>query len=284
MAGDLKLEFAPLSVPPKGVLVLFCEEGLKLSAAARRFVAPTGDLVARAAAADRFKGKNGAALDIVAPPGLGVSRLIVVGVGKARELESYDFIKLGGVLMGKLPRSTSEATIVADLPGGSVRPDRATDLALGIKLRRYSFDRYKSKRKEDEEKPPQLKVIMAVAAVAGVQRAFAASDALADGVLLARDLVNEPANVLFPAEFARRAGELREARGRCQGARREGDEKARDECAARGRAGLSARESRGHHALERWQARHRDPSRSSARGYASIPGASRSSRPPVWRI
>ncbi len=210
MAGDLKLEFAPLSVPPKGVLVLFCEEGLKLSAAARRFVAPTGDLVARAAAADRFKGKNGSALDIVAPPGFGVSRLIVVGVGKARELESYDFIKLGGVLMGKLPRSTSEATIVADLPGGSVRPDRATDLALGIKLRRYSFDRYKSKRKEDEEKPPQLKVIMAVAAVAGVQRAFAASDALADGVLLARDLVNEPANVLFPAEFARRAGELRE--------------------------------------------------------------------------
>ena len=163
MAGDLKLEFAPLSVPPKGVLVLFCEEGLKFSAAARRLVAPTGDLVARAAAADRFKGKNGATLDIVAPPGLGVSRLIVVGVGKARELESNDFVKLGGVLMGKLPRSTSEATIVADLPDGSVKPDRAIDLALGIKLRRYSFDRYKSKRKEDEEKPAQLKVIMAVA-------------------------------------------------------------------------------------------------------------------------
>jgi leucyl aminopeptidase len=209
MAEDLKLEFAPLSAPPKGALVLFCEEGLKFSAAARRFVARTGDLVARAAAADRFKGKNGAILDIVAPPGLGVSRLIVVGVGKARELQSKDFVKLGGVLMGKLPPSTSEATMIADLPDGGVKPDRAIDLALGLKLRRYSFDRYKSRRKEDEEKPAQLKVVMAVAAVAGVQRAFAASDAVADGVLLARDLVNEPANVLFPAEFARRAGQLR---------------------------------------------------------------------------
>jgi leucyl aminopeptidase len=99
--------------------------------------------------------------------------------------------------------------MVADLPDGGVKPDRAIDLALGIKLRRYSFDRYKSRRKEDEEKAAQLKVIMAVSAVAAVQRAFAASDAVADGVLLARDLVNEPANVLFPVEFARRAGQLR---------------------------------------------------------------------------
>jgi leucyl aminopeptidase len=212
MAGDLKLEFAPLSVLPKGgVLVLFCEEGLKFSAAARRLLEATGDLVARAAAADRFKGKNGAVLDIVAPTGLGVSRLIVVGIGKARELQSYDFVKLGGVVMGKLPPSTSEATVVADLPGG-IKPDRAADIALGMRLRRYSFVRYKTRHKEDEEKPRQLKAIIAVPGVAAVQRSFAPIDAVADGVLLARDLVNEPANVLFPAEFARRAAELRKLR------------------------------------------------------------------------
>ena len=134
MAGQLKLEFAPLSASPRGVLVLFCEEGLKFSAAARRVLAPAGDLVARAAAAERFKGKNGAALDIVAPAGLAAPRLIVVGVGKARDLGAYDFVKLGGVVAGKLPTAARDATVVADLPGG-IKPARVADVALGLRLR-----------------------------------------------------------------------------------------------------------------------------------------------------
>src|SRR6516165_7415026 len=155
MSGRLKLEFAPFATPAKGVLVLFCEEGVKFGSAARRALDPTGDLVMRAAAADRFKGKNGSALDLVAPPGLDVSRLVVVGVGKARDLKGQDFVKLGGVAMGKVPASASEATLIADLPGGAIRPERAADLALGAKLRAYAFDRYKTKRKKKRRRPPR---------------------------------------------------------------------------------------------------------------------------------
>ena len=82
MSGALKLEFASFATPAKGVLVLFCEEGLKFGAAARRAIEPTGDLVTRAAAADRFKGKNGSALDIVAPPGLDA---VAPGRGRGRQ-------------------------------------------------------------------------------------------------------------------------------------------------------------------------------------------------------
>src|SRR5882757_7806245 len=113
MSGTLKLEFAPFSTPDKGVLIVFCEEGLKFGSAARKALAPTGDLVTRAAAAERFKGKNGAALDIVVPAGLEVSRLVVVGAGKARDLKSNDFVKLGGAAMGKVPSAATEATIIA---------------------------------------------------------------------------------------------------------------------------------------------------------------------------
>src|SRR5262245_62228551 len=113
MSGTLKLEFAPFTAPAKGVLVVFCEEGLKFGSAARRAIEATGDLVARAAAADRFKGKNGSALDLVAPAGLEVSRLVVVGVGKARDLKAQDFVKLGGIAMGKIPSAAGEATIIA---------------------------------------------------------------------------------------------------------------------------------------------------------------------------
>ncbi len=209
MSGRLKLEFAPVAAPAKGVLVLFCEDGVKFGSAARRALGPTGDLVGRAAAADRFKGKSGSALDLVAPPGLDLSRLVIVGVGKARDLKAQDFVKLGGIAMGKIPAAASEATLIADLPGGAVKPERAADMALGVQLRAYAFERYKTKRKDDEEKAAKVKVTIAVAGVAAVEKAFAARAAVADGVAIARDLVNEPANVLYPEEFARRAGSLK---------------------------------------------------------------------------
>jgi leucyl aminopeptidase len=201
----LKLEFAPLSTPAKGVLIVFCDEGLKFGSATRQVLAETGDLVTRAAAAERFKGKRAATLDIVAPTGLEVSRLVVVGLGKVRELKARDFVKLGGVAMGKVPKSAEEATIIADLPGGAVKPDSLAELALGMRLRAYSFDRYKTKHKDGEEKPAETEVTIAVANVAPVRKAYAAREAVANGVDFARDLVNEPANVLFPVEFAERA-------------------------------------------------------------------------------
>src|SRR5262249_9181835 len=71
------------------------------------------------------------------------------------------------------------------------------------------FDRYKTKRKDDEEKPQSVKVDIGVADPARVRAAWTARNGLADSVLLARDLINEPANVLFPVEFARRAGALK---------------------------------------------------------------------------
>ena len=201
----LKLEFAPFSTPTKGVLVVFCDEGLKFGSATRQVLAETGDLMARAAAAERFKGKIASTLDIVAPAGLKVSRLVVVGVGKVRELKARDFAKLGGVAMGRVPKSAEEATIFADLPGGAPKPDSLAELALGMRLRAYSFDRYKTKRKEGEEKPSEVDVTIAVANVAPVRKAYAAREAVANGVDFARDLINEPANVLFPDEFADRA-------------------------------------------------------------------------------
>ena len=209
MPGELKLDFAPFALPAKGVLIVFCEEGLKFGSATQKLLKPTGDLITRAAAADRFKGKNGGTLDIVAPPGLDVSRLIVVGVGKARDLKSQGYVKLGGVAMGKVPAAETHATIVADLPG-TLKPEHVADLALGVRLRGYRFDRYKTKRKEGDEAAKEVKVTIGVAGVGAVQKAYGPRDAVANGVLLARDLVNEPANVLFPIEFARRASELKE--------------------------------------------------------------------------
>jgi leucyl aminopeptidase len=111
--------------------------------------------------------------------------------------------------MGRIPALERTATLVAELPGTAIEPPRVGDLALGIELRAYAFDRYKTKRDDEEQQARELKLTIAVHDVAAAKKAFAASKPIAQGVVLARDLVNEPANVLTPEEFARRTNSLK---------------------------------------------------------------------------
>jgi leucyl aminopeptidase len=209
MAKDLKLGFAPLRAPTAGVLIVFCDDSLKLGAATRKILGKTADSVSRAAAVEHFTGRNGVALDIVLPPDLKVSRLTVIGVGKIDGFKSKDFLKLGGAAAGKLPSAGGQAMVVADLPGGPISGDSVADLAAGARLRAYKFDRYKTKQKEDDEKQGAADLTIAVADPAGASRVWRSRESVVDGVMLARDLINEPANMLYPEEFARRAGQLR---------------------------------------------------------------------------
>src|SRR3954449_5986786 len=198
MPRALKIEFGSLHVSPVDVLVLFCEEGVKLGAAGRRLVEPIAPQIKRAASAERFKGKNGSALEIIAPAGIDVSRLIIIGVGKARDLRPHEFVKLGGTVMGRIPAGADAVTLIADLPGRALQAERVADLALGMQLRAYSFDRYKTKRGEEEEPESEIKVTIASANTGAARKAWGPHAAEAAGVCLARDLVNEPANVLYP--------------------------------------------------------------------------------------
>jgi leucyl aminopeptidase len=89
-------------------------------------------------------------------------------------------------------------------------PEQAADIGLGARLRAYRFDRYKTRQKEGDEGTPKIKLSLGVAEAAAVRRAWRSREAVGEGVVLARDLVNEPPNVLYPEEFARRAQELKE--------------------------------------------------------------------------
>jgi leucyl aminopeptidase len=213
MSDALTLGFAPFAaaakIGPSGVFIVFCDDGLKFGPATAKALGSATGLVARAAKAERFTGKSGSAIDLIVPEGLKVARLVVVGAGKTKGLEQKDLLKLGGIAMGKLPVSAGEGIVFAEFPGGALKVEQAADLAQGIALRAYAFDRYKTKRKDDEKPPAKRSMTVAVGDVAAVRKAYATREAIIGGVLLARDLVNEPANVLYPEEFARRAGALK---------------------------------------------------------------------------
>src|SRR5689334_4503394 len=207
---EVKLAFTPFGTAGDGVLVLFCSEELKFGSASDRAIGPIRDQFKRAAQADGFKGKTATALVLPAPQGLAASRLVVIGAGAIEKLDRADILNLGGSAMGKVPASARQVTIFAELPSKGLNAEQAADLALGARLRAYSFDVYKTKRKEGEEKPAAKTVPIAAGDVAVARKAYAAREAIAEGVVIARDLGNEPANVLYPAEFASPAGALKQ--------------------------------------------------------------------------
>jgi leucyl aminopeptidase len=209
MPDAVKVGFVPFSSTPRGILVVFCDDTLKFGSATSKALGTAAGMIKRAAAANQFKGKHGSTLDFLAPEGLKASRLIAVGTGKAADLKHNDFLKLGGAAAGKLRPGGDAVTIIAELPAGAMKPEQAAAVASGVRLRAYKFDRYKTRKKEGEDAVLNAEISLAVGDVAAAKKAFASDDHIVDGVIIARELVNEPPNVLFPVEFARRASQLR---------------------------------------------------------------------------
>ena len=209
MSDALKVGFVPLSAAPGGILVVFCDETLKVGPATRKALGKAVDLIKRAAEANQFKGKNASTLDILAPEGIKIQRLIVVGTGKPSQLQDKDFLKFGGVIAGKLNAASRAMTVLAELPEAAMSSEQAVALATGLRLRTYRFTRYKTRKKDGEDAPVRAEVSIAVTETGAARKALAPYGHVADGVIMARDLVNEPPNVLYPEEFARRARGLR---------------------------------------------------------------------------
>ena len=209
MPDPLKIGFTPFD-RLRGVLVTFCAEGLKFGPATQKALSPIGDLYRRAAAADRFTGKSGSTLEIIAPSGLNVPRLIVVGTGKERDLKDRDLVKLGGVAMGRIPTAAAQATIVGRICGG--RAEGRTDRRSGSRRApacvpiRPLQDQAQGRRRAGRQGRSQFRLRQPCRQRRRLGRA---TTGIADGVVWARDLINEPANVLYPGEFARRASGLR---------------------------------------------------------------------------
>ncbi|MEO6381820.1 MAG: M17 family peptidase N-terminal domain-containing protein, partial [Nitrobacter sp.] len=209
MPDAIKVGFVPFSTAPRGTLVVFCDDALKFGRAASKALGSSAGIVKRAATTNQFNGKSAATLDILAPEGLKVDRLIMVGIGKASALKGSDFVKFGGVLAGKIRGDNSAVTVIAELPSTAMSPDQSASLACGVRLRAYKFDRYKTRKKDGDDSALRADVSIAVADVTAAKKAFAPDNHVIDGVIIARDLVNEPPNVLYPEEFARRASQLR---------------------------------------------------------------------------
>jgi leucyl aminopeptidase len=202
----------PDAEPNSATLVYFAPAGDKLPPHLHKIDVTADGAVTKAMEVSGFKGKLKNALEILAPHGLRAGRLLIVGTGDAKPLTLRDWTELGGTVRGKLQGKVLEADIVFD----GIEPltrEAVAAFAQGFMLRHYAFKKYKSKTQppaEGEEAngagagDVQARIKLFSSPKDASSDAYRAAMAVADGVYFARDLVNEPANILTPPEFTDR--------------------------------------------------------------------------------
>jgi leucyl aminopeptidase len=158
------------------------------------------------AAAARFTGRVGQVFEGFAIAGTGLQRVAVAGAGeRGADDRALNVEKAGAALTAKYLIS-GETEMVLDLGHADLSADEAAGVLLGLRLRAWRHDVYRTKLGAD--KRPSLAKVHVVGAPAGAEDAWQREAAIAAGVEFTRKLVAEPANILYPASFVAACEEI----------------------------------------------------------------------------
>jgi leucyl aminopeptidase len=207
----MKIQFSDGKLPKDGTLILALNEGPEWGKTGKALNKKMDGALESAAAKQRFKGKKGEVLTLLAPSGLGYDRLVVIGLGEARELTEQKLVDTGGMAIAAIPQNlVDHASVAIELARAApVEEGEAAALfAQGLFLRSYRFDKYFTKKPQDK-KPVLRSITVLTSEATKAKRAYGNYEGVAEGVCVARDLVSEPANVLYPETLAKEAQKLK---------------------------------------------------------------------------
>lgn len=215
MPKTYTISFAKTDKPGREALVVLAGKDGALGPLAAEIDTQSGGALKKAIATADFSGTARKVLDIVNPSGAEAERILIAGLGEDVPTKHTDWEALGGAVMGALSGVQGKViSVLLEAPDGAeLDPHYAASFAQGMTLRQYKFDRHKSEKasakKGDTKKDNgSVRIQICVENHLAAKKAFTPLLAIADGVCLARDLVNEPANILGTIEFAKEAKKL----------------------------------------------------------------------------
>jgi leucyl aminopeptidase len=132
--------------------------------------------------------------------------VVFIGTGQAKKLSSEDIRQTAGYIIAYLKKyKASKIGLVAKhwLKGSSDINLLAQSLAEGINLANYNFDKYKKTDKESIKVDiKEIYVYLLTSQKIKFTKGWELGKSLAEGTILARDLVNEPAGTVTPQFLA----------------------------------------------------------------------------------
>ncbi len=154
------------------------------------------------AKASRFSGKTGQLHEGFTTRDGAVVRVALVGIGEAGAKDRLPALERAGAAITAKYIASGEDVLTIDLSDAALSADQAAAVVLGARLRGWRHDIYRTKLAAEQQ--ASLTTIRVAGAPAGTEAAWAIEAALADGVELTRELVTEPANIIYPESFVER--------------------------------------------------------------------------------
>ena len=158
--------------------------------------------LADGAKAARFKGRVGQLFEGFVHRGDTLTRVALVGAGEADSSDRHANLEKAGAAIAAKYASSGEKGVAVDFAGSDLSAEEAAAVLLGLRLRTWRYDIYRTKLAD--EKKISLQSAIAVNAPDGTQEAWAKRSAIAEGVEFTRALVAEPANIVYPVSFVER--------------------------------------------------------------------------------
>jgi leucyl aminopeptidase len=188
---------APESIEAEA-LVAFVTEGGSGEPGVAALDRATGGLVSRVVAGGEFSGKRYECVPLLVPPGLKAAQLLLVGLGKREQVDAGVLYRAAAAAARQLAgRPRARVAFLGDASWSSLLAEQAV---AGAAAGMIGQDLYRAERRRT---PFGTTVWL------GIPPAAVASGAvIADGVNLARRLVNTPPDDLHPQSFAEEAATI----------------------------------------------------------------------------
>lgn len=167
--------------------------------------------LAEGAKAARFQGRVGQVFEGFVQRGGKVVRVALAGSGEANSSDRMGNVEKAGAAIAAKYASSGEQSVAVDLGAAGLSADEAAAVLLGLRLRTWRYDIYRTKLADD--KKISLTSAVVLNAPEGTEAAWADRAALAEGVEFTRVLVAEPANKVYPISFVERCEKAFEGTG-----------------------------------------------------------------------
>jgi leucyl aminopeptidase len=184
--------------------IVFVMQDENLSEIYKELDEKSGQLISNTIAnPDIFKAKYGSRKTLTYTNNKQTHHILMVGLGEEKKLKSHMIEAIGGGIYMSSSSSQMKTLYIEcnHHPKNFEKAEFAALIASGFKLRSYRFDKYRTTLKE-EDKPKLEALYLGVSDPQSAEKHFETLDALITGIFLARNVINEPANVVFPASYA----------------------------------------------------------------------------------
>ena len=205
----MKVSFVKSNLNISGVLVVFVQKSKTMGKYIKAIDKNSeGQISAIIKSAD-YKAEKGKVLEVFALKRSKIKKLVLFGVGKEKSFDEKIMQELGNKALNYLSKKEiKKAYLLLDTDFSSKETDSemVSNIAYGAKLSSYRFYKYFSKDKQTNFPPEDI--IFMCENLPKCRKSWTDLQSVAEGVFTTRNLVSEPANIMYPIKMSLEAKQL----------------------------------------------------------------------------